>query len=320
MRAVKLVSMGAMPRTLLLAALLTPLPLLAQALAPALLPDTVVARRGGIDLDLRDVDVKVRTMPAELRAGYLTESDRAARMIDSMLLNKQLAERARELGIDKEPGYLEELQLAASELLSRTLVERHVEEAPLPEVEGLARERYMADPESHRPAARIDVSHILIATDGVDEAAAKSLAEEALKRGQAGESLDELAKSLGDGSLEVQSMASIDLTRLDPAFVRAVGQLKDVGDLTGPVRSRFGYHVIRLDLRQIYPVPEFEMIKPQLIESLRGQARDKVRRDFLASFSQQGVVLNDAVVSDLRTRYLPTSTPPAEPAASEGGQ
>ncbi len=289
--------------TCLLFAML-PIPLFAQALLPPELPQDVVAKRGNIVLSLKDVDVKIRTMPAELRAGYLTESDRAARFIDSVLLAKQVAARARELGIDKEAGFQEELELAATELLSRTLIERHTAEAPIPNVSNLARERYLADPEAFTPEARIDLSHVLVPTDGLEESAARSLADDVLRRAQAGESFDDLVASLGNSDVTTESMASVDLSKLDPAFVRAVGQLEKEGDMVGPVRTRFGFHVVRLDLFKKYPTPPYDQVETQLIAQLEGEARDKAKRDFLASFSRLPVELNDQAISSLRTRYL----------------
>mgnify|MGYP003888114455 CR=1 FL=1 len=297
--------------------LLLPLAVNAQSLLPQPLPDSVVARRGGVDLELNDIDVRIRTMPAELRAEYLATSDRASRLIDSMLLNKQLAEQARKLGIDKEPGFLEELELAKTELLSRTIVERHSESAPIPSVEALAYERYLADPEAVRPDARIDVSHVFVATDGVDEEEAKDLATAALGRAKAGETFAEIEKSLGDGRLKVESMTNIDLSRLDSKFAIAVGTLDKVGDLAGPVRSKFGYHIIRLDHFVRPETPQFASVREQLVETLAGQAKDKVRKDFLAGFSQLETKLNDANISLLRSRYLPSNGSVLVPAAAQ---
>ncbi|MGQ0800093.1 MAG: peptidylprolyl isomerase [Pseudomarimonas sp.] len=291
------------PATCLLLAVL-PVPLFAQALLPPELPQDVVAKRGNIELSLKDVDVKIRTMPPELRAGYLTESDRAARFIDSVLLAKQVAARARELGIDKEPGYLEELELAATELLSRTLIERHTAEAPIPNVSNLARERYLADPAAFTPAARIDLSHVLVPTDRLGESAAKTMADDAMRRAQAGESFADVVAALGHSDVTTESMASVDLSKLDPAFARAVGQLEKEGDIVGPVRTRFGYHIVRLDLFKKYPIPPYDQIEAELIAQLEGEARDKAKRDFLASFSRLPVELNDKAISGMRTRYL----------------
>ena len=279
-------------------------PVFAQALLPVELPPNVVARRGGVDLTVHDIDVKLRTIPPDLRAGYMTESDRATRMIDATLLSKQLAARARELKLDQRADFNAELDLLRTELLSRYAIEQHMAEAPLPNVDALAYERYLANPDAVKPGPRIDVSQILIATDGKDEAAAKTLALEALAKAKAGADFVELAREYSGDKDANPSIQNVDFTRMDPEFSKAVAELEKPGDIIGPVRSQFGYHVIRLDVYQAFPVPSFEKVKEQLILELQGAAKDKIKNDFLGSFSKLPTELNDATILRLRDRYV----------------
>jgi peptidyl-prolyl cis-trans isomerase C len=297
--------------------------LFAQALQPPPLDEHVVARRGGVELTLFDIDVRVRTLPPDLRAGYMTESDRASRMINSTMLSKQLAKFAEEQKIDQRHDFIAELALARTELLSRYALEQHLAEATLPNVETLAQERYLADPAAFRPRPRIDVSHILIATDGREEADAKALADEALARVRAGEDFLELAQHYGGEDAGIPTIQNLDFTRMDPKFSRAVGELKKPGDITGPVRTQFGYHVIRLDVLQEFPIPPYEKIKEPLIKELLAAARDKIKNDFLGSFSKLPTELNDAAVQSLKERYLPGGeadvSQPLKPDPTAGG-
>jgi len=282
-----------------------PLVASAQALQPEALPEDVIARRGDVDLKITEIDVKVGTMPEELQAGYVTEADRASRLIDLMLLNKQLALKAREQGLDKDPRHLAQVELAATELLAAEAIRHHMAQVTLPDLEPLARERYLADPEALRGAPRIDVTHALVSTDGIAEAEAKALAEDIARRVKTGESFSDVVAAIDDERVTTQSIPHLDVSRVEPMFARTVGDLDKVGDISEPVRTRYGYHVVRLDLMQERPVPTFEEAKPRLMEELTKQFRDKARRDYLASFSQLDVQLNDPVVQALPTRYLP---------------
>jgi len=294
---------------------------LAQSLPPDS-PLSMVARRGGVELLVGDIDTKLRSIPADLQAGYMTESDRATRMIESILLSKQMAARARADGIDQRADFKAEMAILEAELLSRYLIDEHLANTPVPKVDALAKERYLADPEKFRPAPRIDVSHILITTEGRTEDDAKRLAEEALKRAKAGEDFLELAAEYGGKDAGVPTIQNVDFSRMDPKFALAIGELDKPGDIHGPVRSQFGYHVIRLDAFQEFPLPTFDMVKPQLVAELTRSARDKAKNDFLDSFAKQPVELNDATVRHLKERYLPGGagdvTKPLMPAAASG--
>ena len=52
-----------------------------------------------------------------------------------------------------------------------------------------------------------------------------------------------------------------------PAFEKAAFALKK-GEISEPVKSRFGYHIIKLDDRRTTPPPPFEAIKDRLILSM----------------------------------------------------
>lgn len=277
----------------------------AQALSPAALDEATVARRGGVELTVGEVDVKIRSIPEDLRAGYMTEADRAARLIDTMLLTKQLAARAKEQGIESDPEFQADLALVTIELLSRHAIEKHVAGTPLPNVEALAYERYLADPAQITPPPRVDVSHILVPTDGKDEAAARALADAALARAKAGEDFLALAEEYGEGKGGIPTLRNVDFSRMDAHFTRAVEPLREVGTIVGPVRTQFGYHVIRLDMFHVYPTPPFDEVKAKMVATLTAQAKDRAKADLLSSLSQLDVQLNDPVVQHLRTRYLP---------------
>jgi peptidyl-prolyl cis-trans isomerase SurA len=73
-------------------------------------------------------------------------------------------------------------------------------------------------------------------------------------------------------------------SHFSPSFINAAINLKNEGDISEPVQSDFGYHIIRL-LKKI-PVPSFEQIKNSLreriIQSNRSQEMTKERREKMA--------------------------------------
>jgi peptidyl-prolyl cis-trans isomerase SurA len=74
-------------------------------------------------------------------------------------------------------------------------------------------------------------------------------------------------------------------SRLSPSFINAALNLKNEGDITEPVQSDYGYHIIRL-LKKI-PVPSFENLKISLREriiksdksqEMTGEKREKMAK------------------------------------------
>ncbi len=114
--------------------------------------------------------------------------------------------------------------------------------------------------------------HVLIAVDDdTDDQAALENAEEVLSRLQAGESFDEVATSESDDSgsaAQGGDLGWVERGMMVAPFEEALFALND-GELSDPVRSRFGYHVIRLDEVEAGSEKTFEDARAELEEEFR---------------------------------------------------
>jgi peptidyl-prolyl cis-trans isomerase C len=276
----------------------------AQALP---LTPEVVARRGGAELTLGDVDAKLRSMPPEIRGSYLDDPERAGRLIEALLLSRQAAIEAERAGIDKTVEFQQDLALQRTELLARHWTDYRTRNLQLPNFEALAKEKYLANPEAYAPPVQIDLRHVLLSTDGKDEDEALETAHEVLRRAKAGESFVNLVAEFSDEPSKDRRHGLIenaDPSRLDNRFAQAMMGLREVGDVVGPVRSRFGYHVIRLERFEQPDAPPFDKIAESIIEQQREQYVVAERSRYLASLSSLPLELNDALVRSLLSRNL----------------
>jgi peptidyl-prolyl cis-trans isomerase C len=305
-----------MSKTLAILFALVATPVLAQTIQPA----TEVAKRGGVVLTVADIDAKVRSMPADLQAEYLDDPDRMSRLIDTMLLTKQLALAAEQRGMHQSPDFAADMELQRTELLSRKQMQAYIAEVKVPDFERIARERYLANPESFQTKPRVDLSHILISVGGRDEEEAKELAEAALAEARGGREFTELVMEYSDEPGKATSgglIQNADSAKLDPQFAAALASLDQPGDLVGPVRSRFGYHVVRLE-RYDAPVQlSFDSVKLKLINEIREGYLAQQRSRYLVSLSSQGFDLNGDAIRELPARYMHLR--PANPQSDEPG-
>ncbi len=104
----------------------------------------------------------------------------------------------------------------------------------------------------------------------------------------------------------------------DPAFEKAAFALKNRGDLTEPVLSSFGYHIIRLEGRKASRPLSFDEVKAKIIEEMRAafinETRDaqvaRIRSDPKLQVNQEAV---DALV--VRVEMPPHPSRVARPEA-----
>lgn len=131
------------------------------------------------------------------------------------------------------------------------------------------------------------VSHILIELSeqqSDDQAMAK--AQKLADRLAAGEDFAELARTESDdiGSSEQGGdLGFNDKSVFEGPFADALFELNDVGDVSAPVRTEFGYHLIKLTGVQKAEVPSFAEAEEKLREDL---VADKVNEIFVDRFKE----------------------------------
>jgi peptidyl-prolyl cis-trans isomerase D len=119
--------------------------------------------------------------------------------------------------------------------------------------------------------------HILIPV-GKDDAAARKQAEEVLAQAKAGKDFAALAKqySQDPGSADKGGdLGWSDRTQFVGPFADALFSM-NVGELRGPVKTQFGYHIIRLDEIQEGKTKPFDSVRSEIEAELkRNAATDK---------------------------------------------
>jgi peptidyl-prolyl cis-trans isomerase D len=122
--------------------------------------------------------------------------------------------------------------------------------------------------------------HILVLSQD-DEAAAEARANDLLARLQAGESFETLAAENSDDTLTAANGGDLGVltrTQLSDELGGAIFSM-DVGELEGPVRTDFGFHVVRLDeVLEQGPLP-LEQVRGELLSELREREAEDAFRD-----------------------------------------
>ncbi|SDS11237.1 peptidyl-prolyl cis-trans isomerase D [Halopseudomonas litoralis] len=166
--------------------------------------------------------------------------------------------------LSPEQVILETLTLSRSDFFDDAQVdEAALESLYLRETENLTEQRRAA--------------HILIEIEDGDEAAAREQAEAIKARLDAGEDFAELAREVSDDPGTVNNggdMGYVEHGSFDPAFDDALFALQE-NQVSEPVRSRFGIHLIKLTDLQSPEVPSLESMRPTLEQELKTEAVER---------------------------------------------
>ncbi|MEP7245754.1 MAG: SurA N-terminal domain-containing protein [Gammaproteobacteria bacterium] len=160
----------------------------------------------------------------------------------------------------------ESVQLAYAELrLDQLASEVTVTDDELKAAYDKNKDKYIQPEKRH-------VRHILI-EPGKDDAAAQKQVQALLAEAKSGKDFGELAKKNSQDTGSAPSggdLGWIERANFDPAFIDAAFSMA-AGEVRGPVKSKFGYHLIKVE--------EIQAAKGRSFEEARGEIEAQVRKD-----------------------------------------
>jgi peptidyl-prolyl cis-trans isomerase D len=162
-------------------------------------------------------------------------------------------------------------------------------------------EQKVKTPDRFIEAEQRRVSHILLSVaNPKDDAAVKTKAEEILKRAQGGEDFAKLAKEFSQDPGSAQQGGDLGWSERKvwvAPFADAAYSMK-VDEIRGPVKTQFGYHILKLDGIRPATVKTFEQSKPELETEYRRNEAEKLfnnAQDQLADAALQNTTDIDVV-------------------------
>ena len=136
---------------------------------------------------------------------------------------------------------------------------------------------YNAQLGTYTTPEQIRASHVLLTTEGKDDAAVRAQAEQVLKEAKSGADFAALAKKYSQDESNAQQGGDLDYFtrgRMVAAFDNAAFALAP-GEISDVVKTEFGYHIIKVTDRKpaiVRPLSDPEVYKEIESQLLRDQA------------------------------------------------
>jgi peptidyl-prolyl cis-trans isomerase C len=214
------------------------------------IPENVVAIVGGEMITIEEVQEFVNEIPQLKEVPF---EQIYPKMLDLLINNKIIALGARETGITRHPEIKRMLQLTREQIITQAYLSQLLDKAVTnKDLENLYAEQVKA----FEPKDEIHARHILLGSE--------DQAKDTLIQLQAGADFATLAnqKSL-DKNAPNGDLGYFTKDMMIPEFGDAVFSMKK-GQLSGPVKTAYGWHIIQVeDVRKTQP-PSFESQKDML--------------------------------------------------------
>jgi len=305
---------------LLIALTIAPLSLQAQS------ADTVLVSNSLAKVTRADYDAELLKLPPDLREGFANNPRRVYELLQRMLVQKSLAAQARNAGLDKRPDVKARLDLEVEKFLSTVEIEA-VDAAAVADFnaniakyEARARELYLVDKSAFTTPPQVSATHILFDPRKRGAEAARTLAIETRAKIAAGADMGKLAREISDDPSSSQNAGTLgwfSQKDMDPSFAAAAFALANVGDLSEPVQSQFGWHVIRLEGKRAGTLKPYEEARDQIMTELRKRAIEEKREAAVSAIRRDSQAsINHAAVDALTPKIDPDVIRRAQEAAS----
>ena len=248
-------------------------PFVATALAAALwLPLAASAQNIAI--------VNGKAVPKSRVETLLTQAQRTGQQVspemegmakDEVVRREIFAQEAEKRGIAGQADYKAQMELARQSILIRELFEDHKRKNPVTDAEAKAEyDKFKAQATGTEYRAR----HILV--EGEEDA--KAL----IAQIKGGAKFEDLAKAKSKDPGSGANGGDLDFAKPDAyvaEFGQAMAKLKK-GEMTEtPVKTQFGFHIIRLDDTREAQFPSFDEVKPQIQQRLAQMKLQKFQDD-----------------------------------------
>jgi peptidyl-prolyl cis-trans isomerase C len=262
----------------------------------------------GIDgISVEEIRTELYNVPSSIRSRMSREQ--MSLYVENLLMDRRLAKAAAEAGIPQRPEVRARIEKATRDVVIRSYIDDELAKyaANLPDLKGLARERYTLNPAAYMKPEAIRVSHILFAVDykeaGKSDEDAKAQAMAVLKQLRGGADFAALAKQYSDDKNSKRDGGQLkwaEKGKFVPPFEEAAFAMKP-GEISDPVRTQFGYHIIRLDEKRAPEQQTFEEVEDKIVADLRKDLVNE-RRDFLIKQfrAKRGVELDNETWLDLQ--------------------
>jgi peptidyl-prolyl cis-trans isomerase C len=275
-----------------------------------------------------DLDAELQRLPADRREAFMANPRAIQETLRRLLVERTLAAQARQRKLEQDPTAAAIIAGAHQRLLADLFLMRAEElaatefDAALPKWEARAKELHVIDAKKYEMPEQVATTHVLFRASPRSDAEAKRLAEDIRAKALAGADLNALAVEHSEDSSAKSNRGSLGFfprSALDPAYADAAFKLAKTGDLSEPVKSSFGWHVIRLDGRKPAAPRPFDEVRAQILGELKQQYVVQKREEAVAQARALPASVNteaiDAVVA--KAKSAATSPSPSVPVPSK---
>lgn len=240
----------------------------------------VLAVVAGEEITQGEFDTFLRGVPREQQA-YLSNPDFRKQCLEQLIALRLFAKKGEDLRLDNTDEYKNIMENARKDVLAQLAMGESLKGIELSDEE--IKEYYDANADQFSKGATVNAKHILTDSEETCSSVLEAIEKNEKTFEEAAKEVSTCPSKENGGSLGEFGRGQMVKEFEDAAFAA------EIGHIVGPVKTQFGYHLIKVEGKKEASVAAFEEVK----ESVKGQLFQK----------KQGEVYN-ARVEELKKEYM----------------
>ena len=251
-----------------------------------------LAKVGKTTITQAEYERELKSLP-EFAQQLFEGAEGKERFLDELIKKELLYQEAQKKGLDKDEEFRQKIEEFKKITLIGYLLEKEVEEkAEVTDQE--VKEYYEQHKEDFANITQMRASHILVKTE--------SEAQEVLERIKKGESFAKVAreKSIDPGSARNGGdLGYFSSGQMVPEFEAAAARMKK-GEISPPVKTKFGYHIIQVTDKKVGKTIEFDKVKTLIHQRLSADKQKDIFDSYIAKLRNNYTVdVNQEALSEM---------------------
>lgn len=260
-------------------------------------PEKVLASVEKQEIKEKDIDQILQMMGPQGAMVYDNPQGRKA-ILDELIAMRLFALKGEKDGLDKTPELLASVESFKIQAVARAAIEKALETVTVSDEE--AQKYYDEHPDQFTEPEKFQLSHILVSDDVTSADTLKKIEADLAS----GASFDAVAKelSLCPSASQGGDLGFVGKGQMVPEFETAAFALKEPGEISKPVKTSYGWHIIKLVEKKPASKHEFEKVKSQILQGLDNEKKGQAYQ---------------AALAELKKTFTVTMAEPAEAAPAQ---
>ena len=232
----------------------------------------VLAVVGGKEITENDLMEIVKRYP-ENRQGFFSTEQGKKQLLDQVIGLQLMYEFGKENKYDETDAYKAEVEKLSKELLTQMVVNKVLSEVTVTDEE--VKDFYNKNKQMFMQPETVSAKHILVDS----EEGCKKIREEIVEGGL---TFEEAARKYSSCPSKEQdgNLGEFSKGMMVPEFEKVAFELP-IGEVSEPVQTQFGYHLIKVDSKNEPKVQELEDVRETVVNQLIQQNQQKKYFEFI---------------------------------------